>query len=105
MNCKSDNLIYLLYCAKCSSKQYVGETQQTLTGRFAGHRSDINRNLVKKCVHVVTHFNLPGHSLEDMRVIPIEKMHYSDRQFRKTRERFWCNKLKTLYPFGLNELG
>ena len=104
MNCKSDGVIYLLSCVKCKYNQYVGETKQTLTARVAGHRSDINTRSVRKCPHVVTHFNAPGHSLQDMRIFPIEQMRSSDSNSRKMREKFWMSKLRTVYPHGLNEL-
>ena len=82
----------------------MGETKQTLTARVAGHRSDINTRSVRKCPHVVTHFNAPGHSLQDMRIFPIEQMRSSDSNSRKMREKFWMSKLRTVYPHGLNEL-
>ena len=81
----------------------MGETKQTLTARVAGHRSDINTRSVRKCPHVVTHFNAPGHSLQDMRIFPIEQMRSSDSNSRKMREKFWMSKLRTVYPHGLNE--
>ena len=104
MNCKSDGVIYLLFCIKCKCNQYVGETKQTLTARVAGHRSDINTRSVRKCPHVVTHFNSAGHSLQDMRIFPIEQMRNSDSNTRKMREKFWISKLRTIHPHGLNEL-
>ena len=33
MNCGTKNVIYLISCKKCGV-QYVGETSQTLRGRF-----------------------------------------------------------------------
>ena len=39
-----------------------------------------------------------------MRALPIEQVCHNDTAFRKTRERFWFNKLCTVYPDGLNEL-
>ena len=104
MYCKSTHVIYLLYCSKCKDQQYVGETRQTLTARIVGHRSDINTGAVEKCIHVVNHFNSAGHSLNDLRVFPIEQMRNSDKQSRRARERFWMSKLRTVYPYGLNEI-
>ena len=104
MYCKSTHVIYLLYCSKCKDQQYVGETGQTLTARIVGHRSDINTGAVEKCIHVVTHLNSAGHSLNDLRVFPIEQMRNSDKQSRRARERFWMSKLRTVYPYGMNEI-
>ena len=74
--------------------------------RFAGHRSDIKLKSSKKgkVPHIIRHFSLPGHSVSNMRALPIEQVCHNDTAFRKTRERFWFNKLCTVYPDGLNEL-
>ena len=37
----------------------------------------------------------------DYQIVGIEKI-YKDDLFRKTRERFWIRKLKTLKPYGFN---
>ncbi len=40
INCHSQNIIYLIECTKCNKKkQYVGQTQRTMTRRLAGHRT------------------------------------------------------------------
>ena len=74
--------------------------------RFAGHRSDIKlkSKWKGKIPSVIQHFSSPGHSLQDMRALPIEQVCRKDTAFRKSRERFWYNKLRTVYPHGLNEL-
>ena len=105
MTCKVENFIYLLFCSKCKGKQYVGESKNTMRIRFAGHRSDINIKKKKsgKIPHIIQHFISPGHSLADMRALPIEQVYRKDTDFRKSRERFWYTKLQTVYPEGLNE--
>ena len=74
--------------------------------RFAGHRSDIKAGNKKsgKVPHVIQHFCSPGHSLSDMRALPIEQIYKNDSILRKSREKFWYRKLFTVYPDGLNEL-
>ena len=69
ITCKSTNLIYLLECKKCK-KQYIGETKRSLCERFGEHRRAINnpRNSKAKTA-VPMHFNLPGHSIADLRLI------------------------------------
>ena len=47
-NCNTRNIIYLLECSKCTTKnQYVGQTQRSLSQRLGGHRaaSRIKTNL------------------------------------------------------------
>ena len=104
MNCKTENIIYLLYCNKCKNKQYIGETKNELYSRIGGHRSDIGKQSLNKCVHVVGHFNSEGHTKDDMRVIPIEQILCDDNLVRKEREKYWFRKLKTVFPNGLNEV-
>ena len=104
LTCESKNIIYLLYCSKCTKMQYIGETQQTLKQRFVQHRSDIGTKKYDKCIHIVTHFNSDAHTKEDMRVIPFDQMLVNDRSARKEKEKFWYTKLKTVHPLGLNEV-
>ena len=94
----------MMFCNKCKNAQYEGETGNTLRIRFAGHRSDINLNKETKVPHVIKHFNLPDHCLQDMRCLPIEQVFSKDITSRKARERFWFTRLVTVYPNGLNEL-
>ena len=103
MGCKTNNLVYLLYCQRCPGAQYIGETQQTLYSRAVGHRSDINLNLKNKCPHVISHFNSPTHSKDDMRIIPLEQILTDNKKLRKEREKVWISKFQTKFPLGLNE--
>ena len=98
--CTSDNIIYLLFCCRCDRSQYVGETRNTLKVRLALHRTHIRQD---KGTYVTKHFNLPDHTLQDMRCHPIEKLYTNDPEHRKHRELFWRNKLKTNHPYGLND--
>ena len=52
--------------------QYVGETENALHIRMNGHQSDITMKMLDK--PVATHFNQPDHSLDDLRVMWIEKI-------------------------------
>ena len=99
ITCDTPRVIYLLYCNACSRSQYVGETGGPLRKRFYTHRSDIN---IDKGSLVTEHFNRPGHSLRDMRMIGIEKVHSQKREDRLRREGHWIRKLRTLSPEGLN---
>ena len=54
-------------------KQYIGETKRMLRERFKEHRQITNNpNHSDATAAVPTHFNLPGHCANDMRLIPLE---------------------------------
>ena len=47
------------------------------------------------------HFRLPGHSVCDLQLIPIEKIKSKDTLVRKVREKYLINKFDSAYN-GLN---
>ena len=47
--CKTRSLVYLIECRKCS-KQYVGETENTLHICLIGHGSDVKTKKMEKPV-------------------------------------------------------
>ena len=97
---QNKNIVYIISCNKCNM-QYVGETENTLHIRMNGHRSDITTKKLDK--PVAAHFNQPDHSLEDLRVMGIEKIdHNNSKKRRKLRERYWIFELRMLTPEGLN---
>ena len=51
---------------------------------------------------VSPHFNQPGHSINDVHLIPLELMHSTRDSVRKAREAHLINKAKTLHPLGIN---
>jgi hypothetical protein len=109
VDCKSTNVIYLIDCAKCHDVQYVGETGQTVSRRFHGHRSSIKQqgnsstnDSSKRETLVARHFQGQGHTLQHLRVTVIEQVQEDNTNTRRKRERFWRHKLKTNYPEGLN---
>jgi hypothetical protein len=100
MNCKTNNIIYLITCTKCNI-QYVGETGRCLSERLTDHRSNIKS---KKITPIAIHFNTPGHALGDLKALAIEKITETDDPLRKRKlqEALWQKKLGTVYPHGLN---
>jgi hypothetical protein len=100
-SCTSKNIIYLMWCVKCSASQYVGETKTSLKQRFYKHYADIRQNAG---TYVTEHFSQHDHTLALMRCMPIEQVLSSpdDTQRRRQREFFWMTKLRTMYPLGLN---
>ena len=94
--CKTKNLVYLIQCGL----QYVGETENPLHITMNGHKSDINTRKLDK--PVAAHFNQPDHSLNDLRVMGIDKKHTNSAQWRKQRESYWIFTLDTMTPKGIN---
>ncbi len=98
-NCASSDIIYLVTCKKCRI-QYVGETGQTLRGRFNNHRSCIK---LKKDTPLSIHFNSQGHDITHLQVITIEQLSQKLKSDRLAKETFWQLLLGTIYPKGLNQ--
>ena len=107
ITCHSRNIIYLCTCLSCNV-QYVGETVQRFNERMNGHRT-----AKTGCEHEITHckeacngynfkyqiieklpgdgYNSSGEVDPDMLII------------RKKKEDEWIKRLRTIYPYGLNE--
>ena len=103
ISCHSKNLIYLIECKRCHL-QYSGETKRQLSERFAEHRRSIlNHQQFSTTTPVSLHFNQAGHSINDVRLIPIELIRSKRDSGRKAREAHLINKAKTLHPFGINK--
>ena len=98
-NCESSNIVYCITCSKPScGLQYIGETKRSLKERFGQHIGYVrSQNLIQP---TGKHFNLPGHSLEQMRVTVLEKCCYPSDGYRKEREKeyikFFNSKAKGL---------
>ena len=106
LSCSTTNVIYLISCAKCD-QQYVGETKRKVSERLSGHRSSIRKHAN---TFIARHFNLPGHTVDGIRIQPIEHITQSPGETeqdvtirRLDRERFWMLELGTMYPYGLND--
>jgi len=101
LNTMHNNLHYskVVQCRKCGL-QYVGETENPLHIQMNGHQSDILAKKLEK--PVASHFNQPDHSLEDLEVMAIEKIHRDDTTRRRHRESYWIFELATLAPSGIN---
>lgn len=102
ISCNSSNIIYVITCRRCNL-QYVGETSRTLRDRLSDHCSAIR---TCKNTPIGTHFNLPQHSILDLKIIGLEtiKNENNSDKLRKSREKHWQNCLSTMHPRGLNGL-
>ena len=99
VDCQTQNVVYVITCSKCK-EQYVGQTERTLSMRFSEHRGYVyTKKLDKATGH---HFNQAAHSLSDMRVSVLEKVHSKDPHMRETRESIYINKLNTFHK-GMNK--
>ncbi|XP_065445349.1 uncharacterized protein LOC135982467 isoform X2 [Chrysemys picta bellii] len=95
--CTSTNVIYAIMCQQCPSAMYIGQTGQSLRKRINGHKSDIRNGNIHKAVS--EHFNLPGHSITDLKVTIIEQKNFRNRLQRETAE------LKFICKFNIINLG
>ncbi len=100
VNCESSNVIYLLECTKqyCKSK-YIGETERNFRERIFEHIGYVRTKKLNQTSGY--HFNLPGHSISDMKFSIVEKVKMNDQLYRKEREKYHINKFNTLYN-GMN---
>ena len=86
MDCNISNCVYFIECKKekCNMK-YVGETKRILKLRLGDHRGYVD-NLDES---------------QDLSIIILEKVRFSDDLYRKEREKYFIRKLNTYYK-GLN---
>ena len=84
----------------CQQK-YIGESERKLKERICEHIGYIKtKNISQATGH---HFNLPGHSLNDMKVIGLEIAKKSDPEYRKERVSYLIRKFNTYYQ-GINRM-
>ena len=81
-NCKTQSVIYSLFCKKCDKTIYVGQTGRTLYERMMVNLSNIRNN---KNDAVSEHFNRDDHVLDDYQLVATEKT-YGDEISRLTKE-------------------
>ena len=114
VDCKCDNLIYLITCRKCRL-QYVGETVQLIRERIGKHGSCIkNPSGDHHCRILNEHFSTGLCKGATFSVQIIEKLSGSGRDesgkvdpgvacVRRKKETEWMLRLRTVYPYGLND--
>ena len=96
VNCNTFNCIYMIQCQKekCQNR-YIGQTGRLLKFRIDEHRGYIHNQVTSK--ETGAQFNLPGHSLADMKFTVLEQVKYNDEQYRRERESYHINKFNTFY--------
>ena len=112
VNCHTSNVIYLITCCKCGL-QYVGETVMKINDRFRKHRGSMESD--KPGCHILSaHFRKGLCKDSDYTVQIVEKLEGNGRTSRgiidasqtakrKEKELEWMLKLRTIYPYGLND--
>ena len=102
VNCNSHNVVYLIECTKenCTNNWYIGETKRNLRYRFGEHRGYVTNGHTDQATGA--HYNLPGHSVENMKISIIEKVKQGSDAYRKERELYFINKFNTYYK-GINK--
>ena len=114
VNCNTSNIIYLITCKKCYL-QYVGETCLKLRERFCLHRSCIaHPENDHNCRILSEHFSKGSCKGASYFVRIVEKLEGSGRDvngevdpsvtvIRRKKETEWMLKLRTVFPYGLND--
>ena len=97
----------MIECIKCANLnlpcQYIGETKRRLNERFGEHRRSVENPLqLMNPTPVSLHFNRPGHTFNDMLLIPLELIQNNRDSVRKAREAYLIDRAKTLEPCGIN---
>ena len=101
LDCNSYNLVYAISCNKDTFKMvYIGETKRMLHSRVAYHRGYVSNMETDKATGA--HFNMPGHSLADLRVSAIEHTKGRGSEYRKEREHYFIRRFDTFHR-GLNK--
>ena len=84
INCRTQNIIYGIYCAECESLVYVGETRNMLKTRIHSHLSNIRHNNIHE--PVPRHFDQSDHSIKDFYYVGLERMKEERTLYRRQRE-------------------
>ena len=90
LTCQTENVVYLLTCTLCQS-QYVGETCHTLENSL----SIVLMSVTRGTLLLPDIFRLPGHPVDNISVMCIDKPPKSDTTMRKDLEKDLIIKLQT----------
>ena len=91
IDCDTKNVIYKLGCEICPTFLYIGESSRRPKDRYYGHRSNVLRKQMD--TPAGHHFNLPGHNVDMMTMLPFERVRPANDPFvRLTRESWWIRQ-------------
>ena len=101
VDCLTQNMVYLIECQKENCRlRYLGESERSLKNRISEHIGYIKTNKISEATG--EHFNLPGHTLSDLKVTIIEKVKIQDSLYRKERESYNIRRFNSYYK-GMNK--
>ena len=100
IGCKSNNVIYGVWCQTCKYVCYVGETGGTLYARLANHLSTIRTGKFVAQYPVAVHFSSDTHSIDDVLFVGLERVWSRDTVYRRVREARWIDFLGTSQQQG-----
>ena len=87
-------------CQKDNCRQrYIGTTGRQLIQRLAEHRGYITNQVLTKATGA--HWNLPGHSLADLRASVLEQSKYNFFESKYVLNKNENNKEKIVFSFFL----
>ena len=95
IGCKTENVVYGIWCDVCCSVCYVGETGGCIYTRIQNHLSTIRSENPVVDLPVSRHFKSKGHTIENMRVVGLERVWKPNVYYRRARERRWMTLLGT----------
>jgi hypothetical protein len=99
--CSTSNLVYLIQCDKENClRQYIGVTQQEFRERIYQHIGYVRNKQINKATG--EHFNLPGHSMHNMKFTMLEQVMSPDPLYGREREKVLIRKFNTFYN-GINK--
>ena len=102
IGCKSHNVVYGIWCGECQKVVYVGETGGSIYARVQNHMSSIRSTNPGVDLPVRRHFLSEEHSLDDLRVVGLERVWRASVNYRRVRESRWMKLLGTDKNGGLN---
>ena len=97
-DCNTKNIVYILECKKCGD-QYIGQTGNSLRGRFLDHLGSARREELNKSTG--DHFNLPGHKMSDMQISVLEQVKEANPYYTECRESFHIEQFNLKFK-GIN---
>ena len=80
-------------------KRYIGFSTRELRKRIYEHIGYVKNKVISKATGA--HFNLPGHSTNNMKFTVVEKVRSSDPLYGREREKFHIRQFNTYYN-GIN---
>ena len=95
--CLSTGIVYLIQCARCRI-QYVGQSSNSIHVQFQQHMRYVK--LRDEYKPISTHYNSPGHSMRDSKVLALDCSKNLNARLRL--EDTWSTCLGSLQPAGLN---